>query len=207
MKVLLTSAYFPPVQYMQAIVAHDTILIEQYENYQRQSFRNRCIVATANGAMPLSIPVCKQENHHTLIRDIRLDYSENWPHKHLYAIRSAYMNSPFYDYYIDDIAALFNKPETFLIDLNNKLLLTINELIGIERKVLLTESYVNSDVNDLYDLRNAFHPKSRYRSPEINYRRLEYYQVFSDKHGFIPNMSIIDLLFNEGPLSYQYLTQ
>ena len=108
--ILMNTAYFPPVQYMERVKACDRIIIERHENYGKQSYRNRCDIMTANGVMTLSVPVSKGDAPKTLVKDIRIDYSVNWQKLHFKGIESAYKNSPFYDYYVDDLLPFFMPP-------------------------------------------------------------------------------------------------
>lgn len=226
MAKLLTTAYFPPISYFAAIaedmeglvrtkgedrrsipsspLSPSTIYIEACENYQKQSYRNRCHFYAADGKQSLSFPIAHSEGTHKhLISEVLIDYSKPWALQHKRAIISAYRTSAYFEYYQDELfAVLDSKPER-LLDLNTRLLEFFLDKIGIKAEIRMTENY--SQNTDCEDLREVIHPK---RSDNI-LEKLElnkpYFQVFAEKHGFIPNLSIMDLLFNEGPDSIIYL--
>lgn len=203
--LLLSTAYFPPVQYISAIVRHPAVYIEQYENYGKQSYRNRCEILSANGVMPLSVPVKKNNRIKFLLKEAEIDYSTNWQKLHLRGLESAYRNSPFYDYYEEDFLFLFTRQEKFLLDLNNRILHTILQLLNIRKEILYTTDYIR-ETEGYNDLRNTIHPKSSRRTGETpEFRALPYPQTFCEKFPFFPNLSILDLLFNMGPESGNYL--
>jgi hypothetical protein len=191
--VFLSSFYLAPVGYYAALLQSDTALIESCENYQKQSYRNRCVIAGANGPMPLSIPVEKSETQKCSTRDVRIADHGNWRHLHWNAIVSAYNSSPFFDYYRDDFEPFYEKKYVFLCDFNERLRELVCRMLGIETPVSYTTAYEEMPPPGTIDLRETFCAK---RKPE--YEMPAYYQVFGEKFGFIPNLSIIDLLFNMG---------
>lgn len=186
---LLSTAYLAPVEYYVVLANSEQILLEQHEYYQKQSYRNRCRIATANGIMDLSIPVDSAGK--TPIRDIRISDHNNWQTLHWRSIETAYNSSPFFEYYADDFRPFFEKKWLFLWDFNLALFNKTLELLDIETKIELTEQYKPETSDNFLDLRAAIHPKK-----EISLLLKPYYQVFETKFGFMPNMSIIDLLFN-----------
>lgn len=194
---LLSTAYLPPVQYVSKFILSN-VLIEQYENYIKQSYRNRCCILGANGILSLTIPIVKNHGEKMPIRDVKIDYDLSWQKTHLKSIESAYKNSPFYDYYMDDITPFYTKKFNFLFDFNQELLLKILMLTGISNKPELTTEYEKMPLNAT-DSRNTISPKSGKQITDKYFTSIPYYQVFEDKFNFIPNLSIIDLLFNEGP--------
>ncbi|MFA6335208.1 MAG: WbqC family protein [Bacteroidales bacterium] len=197
----LTSAYLPPVDYFRVIAKSEKIIIEGCENYQKQSYRSRCLIYCANGLMPLIIPVLRDHDHSVRISEIKIDYSKEWQKQHWRAIVSAYKSSPFFDYYQDDIIPFYLCKEDLLFDFNFKLLKTLLDLIGVDTQLDVTKDYSPSYQQD--DYRELIHPK---RQPVFNINENgRYRQVFAHKHGFIPNLSIIDLLFNEGPNAISFL--
>ena len=226
MAKLLTTAYFPPISYFAAIAEEmeglvrikgedrksilsspllpSIIYIEACENYQKQSYRNRCHFYAADGIQSLSFPIVHEGNTHKRpISEVKIDYSTPWILQHKRAIVSAYRTSAYFEYYQDELFAILDSKPERLIDLNTKLLEFFLEKTGIKAEIRMTESYGGSE--DCEDLREAIHPKR----PDDTLKNLKlekpYFQVFAEKHGFIPNLSIMDLLFNEGPDSIIYL--
>lgn len=203
-RVLLTTAYFPPVEYFFAIANSGKVLIEQNEMYQKQSYRSRCNIYTTSGADSLNIPILRDGTHKVPIRDIKIDYTKSWLQQHERAIVSAYKSSPFFDYYRDDLFPILERKETFLFDLNQKLLTKLIELVGLKVDMSFTESYEAAPCGE--DFRLRIQPKYRGETLLKEYKKEKtYYQVFSNKLGFIPNLSILDLLSNEGPNAISFL--
>lgn len=202
--LLLTTAYFPPVSYFSAIQQSTHIYIEQYENFGKQSYRNRCEIMTANGVIPLTVPVAKA-NSKTLVKDLKIVYVSPWQKLHFKGIESAYKNSPYFEYYIDDLMPFFEKKETYLFDLNNKILETLLSLLKITKPVSLTNDYIREGDPTYSDLRNSIHPKATRRMPGADFPVIPYRQTFSDRFDFIPNLSMLDLLFCCGTEVGRYL--
>lgn len=200
--VLLSSAYLAPVQYYTKFVSYDKVFIEQYESYHKQTYRNRCIILAANGPIVLSIPILGGPGAKGLMKDIRLTYDHNWQHLHWRSILSAYKNSPFFDYYADDLAVFYhNRKWKYLLDFNTEIQEVIFDALNIKPAVAFTEIYLKSeDVSSaIKDFRYSIHPKKQNQEPDEHFEPLPYFQVFCEKNSFIPNLSILDLLLNEGP--------
>lgn len=194
--ILLCSAYLPPVSFFTAINSGGDVLIEQYDNYCKQTYRNRCRIATASGIQTLTIPIVKADTPKQLMKDVRISDHGDWRHQHWNALESAYMNSPFFMYYQDDFRPFYEKKYEFLIDFNTELTLRIMELAGIKKNLRMTGSYGNTESGNqgIIDLRDLIEPgKGEPNNPKT------YWQVFKQKHGFLPNLSAVDLLFNMGP--------
>ena len=204
MNILVNTAYFPPIQYFSEIKNCSEILVEQHESYGKQSYRNRCDIMTANGVMTLSVPVVKGASLKILTKDVLVDYSTNWQKLHFKGIESAYKNSPYYDYYIDNLLPFFERKEKYLLDLNTKILRELMENIGLNRPLTFTEDYYPITVNH-DDLRDVIHPKPARRRAERPFTPKPYHQTFAERFPFTPNLSIIDLLFNMGPETGGYL--
>ncbi|MCI1640235.1 MAG: WbqC family protein [Bacteroidales bacterium] len=214
--MLLSTAYFPPVEYF-AVIAEDfsiegkpsRVYIEACENYQKQSYRNRCRFYAADGVQSLSVPVVHEGGTYQLpVCDIKIDYSSGWLVKTERAIISAYETSAYFDYYKDELFAILESKKEKLFDLNMALLDFFLAKTGIKADISLTEDFTGPDSgSSLYgeDFRDVIHPKKH--NDILHSMQLEkpYFQVFSGKYGFIPNLSIMDLLFNEGPDSILYL--
>lgn len=192
--VYLSTAYLGPVQQYTKMIAYDRVFIETKENYLKQTYRNRCTIAGANGPLSLSIPIEKTEAIKCLTRDIRLSDHGNWRHLHWNALVSAYRMSPFFDYYEDDFAPFYEKKYAFLFDFNEELRRLICHLLDIQPDIVYTEEY-QPGLN--HDFREVIRPK--HPAADDTFRPTPYWQVFQEKHGFLPNLSIVDLLFNMGP--------
>lgn len=200
--VCLTSAYFPPISYMRRLLSAHHVWVEAYDHYERQSYRNRCCIAAANGVMALSIPVERLSGEKACTKDIRISEHDNWRHTHWQSIVSAYNMSPFFEYYEDDFAPFFHKKWDFLLDFNLEITHKILELLEIQKEIKLTAQYEVILPQNVVDLRCDFHPKS-----QTSENLATYYQVFDAKHGFLRDLSVMDLLFNMGNESILYLTK
>ena len=192
--ILLSTAYLPPISWVKAAISAEKVFIEAYETYPKQTYRNRCLVSTANGIIPLSIPIKKNSGQKTRVRDIEIFYDEPWQRMHWRTIHAAYSNSPFYLYYKDDLSSFYEQEHRFLLDFNFAINDLIFKMAGIDISFIPTEGYIN-DPEGMLDIRNAFSPKNIPQKSQVN----TYHQVFEERHGFIADLSIIDLLFNEGP--------
>lgn len=199
-KTIFSTALLPNIDYMVALLSANSIVIEQNESYKKQSYRNRYCISGPNGLQTLTIPVDKNGLHNCPIKDLRISYDTDWLKLHWKSWETAYNSSPFFLYYKDDFKIIFDKKYKFLWDLNRELLALILSLLGIEKSIGYTTQYIKNYENEI-DLRDKINPK---RNPLIN-SFLEYHQVFIEKNSFIPNLSIIDLLFNLGNESTDYL--
>ena len=190
--VILSSTYFGPVQWYQKLCRHGHVAIERYDHFMKQTYRNRCVIAAANGPQALTVPVEKGETQPLLMKDVRISDHGNWRHLHWQALRSAYEHSPFFEFYADEMAVFYEgRPTAYLLDFNMQLQETVCQMLGMDCPSLLTENYQAE--GDFTDLRNG--------SADGLTREVPYYQVFSDRHGFMGGLSIADLLFNMGPES------
>ena len=204
--VLLQTTYFGPIQWYQKLYRYDQALIEQYDSYQKQTYRNRCVIATANGLQALTVPVEHNSQFSTLnsqlVKDLRISDHNQWRRVHWNALQSAYSESPFFDYYADDIRPFFEKKYEFLVDFNENIRQTVCDLLDIQPKVEYTTSYEKQmdAVDDYRDVINAKHPQT-----DADFQPRRYWQVFEGKHGFQANLSILDLLFNMGNEAVFYL--
>lgn len=194
--ILLTTAYLPPVSYFALLYAANDVLIEQHEHYVKQTYRNRCLIAGPDGPLPLTVPVERGEGK-TATCNIRISEHGNWRHLHWNALVSAYENSPYFEYYADDFEK-FYQGRTFdrLIDFNQALLQLVCDELSLSPRIALTQSYVTE--TDRLDFRETLRPKSP--SPAC-FKVQPYWQVFQERTGFQPDLSVVDLLFNLGPES------
>ena len=244
MKALLSSTYFGPIQWYQKLNRYDECLIERHESFIKQTYRNRMLIPTTNGPLALTIPT----NHDISLsmKDIRISDHANWRHVHWNALLSAYGESPFFEYYQDDIRPFYEKKYEFLFDFNMEITEKMIELLDIRPKISITNEYIQNEelkvksieseelkvkseefnglanhkvqssnlkvqskevqskeVQSIVDFREAIRPKKPL--PDAEFESKRYYQVYEQKFGFQPNMSILDLLFNEGNEAIFYL--
>jgi len=222
MNVLLSTTYFGPIQWYQKLYRAEEVWIEQHESFLKQTYRNRCIIATTQGTQALTVPIERSTLNAQLstfndqrIKDIRISDHGNWRHLHWNALQSAYGESPFFEYYEDDLRPFFEKRWDYLLDFNEAIREELCELLDIQPHVSYTSTfqlqpstihYPPSTIHhplSTIDFRSAIQPKHPAPDPDFQPRR--YYQVYEAKHGFLPNLSIVDLLFNMGPEAIFYL--
>lgn len=198
--ILLPTAYFPSVSWFNYMIRSGFVFIEMEETFPKQTYRNRCEIMTSSGKSRLVVPVSKPQGNHTITRNIEINYRESWQEQHWKTLQSAYNSSPFFSLYADTIRPLFECRETHLVTHNQNILNTICRLIYINPSIEFTRDYIKEQ-QGLVDLRKKFSPKSTTPFTEFP----GYPQVFEHKHGFMPNLSILDLLFNAGPEALGYL--
>ena len=203
-RALLTTTYFGPIQWYQKLHRMPCIL-EQHDHFVKQTYRNRCVIATANGTQTLTVPIERYDGTKCPMRDIRISDHGNWRHLHWNALVSAYGETPFFEFYADDLRPFFEKRHTFLFDLNLDIMHTMCQLLDVRPQVTLSEQYIvlPSEDDAVVDFREAIRPK--HPLPDADFNPTPYYQVRAQRHGFLPNLSILDLLFNEGPEGIFYL--
>jgi hypothetical protein len=202
-KILLSTAYFAPIQYYSEFMKADKVYIEQFENFIKQTYRNRCVILGGNGPIQLIVPVVKGRGPKILIKDLKISYDTDWQRNHWRTIFSAYNSSPFFEYYKDDIHHFFKSHFRFLLDFNMQINQTICELLEFENNAQLTDDFEKVPEGTA-NFREAISPKHK-KNIANDFNCVKYTQVFSDKLGFVPNLSILDLLFNEGPNAYSVL--
>ncbi|HUW07922.1 MAG TPA: WbqC family protein [Williamwhitmania sp.] len=197
---ILSTAYFPPIQLFSRLVSNGRILIEQHEHYTKQSYRNRCTILSANGPLNLTIPVVKDSGNKMPIRDVEIDYCTPWQKVHWRAMESAYKSSPYFEHIADSLVPFFEKKTKYLFDLNLMLIESILDFLEITAHIETTSEYIPCYQETHLDLR-GISPKSDANKIDSSYHDAPYYQVFSHKQPFVPNLSVVDLVFNEGLLS------
>jgi len=206
-QTLFSTSYLPLIYYVKEAVKNQNIYIEAYENYQKQSLRNRTFIYSAQGLLCLSIPVQKKTNELQYTKDIKIDYSTPWQRTHWRAMVSAYNSAPFFLYYQDYFKPFFENNYTYLLDFNNALLEVIfKNILKISIQMHNTTTYIKAN-KEYKDFRNLCNQKNNNleKLELINYNTCKYYQVFQNQHGFIENLSIIDLIFNEGNNALNFL--
>ena len=194
--VYIATAYLGPIQQYCKMLQYPEVRIETAENYVKQTYRNRCVIAAANGPLSLSIPIVKPDTLKCQTKDIRISDHGNWRHLHWNALVSAYNMSPFFEYYADDFAPFYEKKYEFLADFNEELCRLICSLIDIQPDMERTSEYRTEFTLDETDFRESIHPKKDFTLEDTAFSPQPYYQVFQERLGFLPNLSIIDLLFN-----------
>lgn len=197
--MILPTSYFGNIEYFFQLWKEKEVIIDIHEPYQKQTFRTRCEIAGANGLQTLSIPVERPNGKDTLVKDVLVSYKEDWRKDHLKAIESTYSRTPYFIYYFDTINEILTEDEPHLIQLNYKLLSYLVDKIGLT--VNLSFSSAQSPLEET-DLRMDFTSKKKNR---FNAHR--YIQTFEERHGFLNNLSILDLLFNEGPNAISILQE
>ena len=197
MSHIFPTAYLPSIEYVSLFLKTEDASIELFETYQKQSCRTRTNVMTANGVQTLTIPVIKTNGNHTLTKDIEISYKESWQQVHLRCLESAYRKSAYFDYYFPYFEKIYKQKFNTLVELNDFCLKTILKIMKAKKDYSFTTDFER--ITDENDYRISL-------SKGTNKIEMKpYYQVFADRHGFIPNLSIVDLLFNEGPNSIHNL--
>ena len=208
--VLLSTTYFGPIQWYQKLYRADQVWLEQYEHFQKQTYRNRCVIAAPNGPQSLVFPVERADLSASaascppLISTLRISDHGDWRRQHWNALATAYGDSPFFEYYEYDLRPFFTERRwEFLFEFNLNICQKICDLIDIQPHLSLTQAFVRQAPAGTLDFRESIRPKHPVADPDFVSR--PYYQVYSQRHGFLPNLSILDLLFNMGPEAIFYL--
>ena len=212
MNAILATTYFGPLQWYQKLNRFDGVLMEQHEHFLKQTYRNRCVIATTQGVQALTVPVEAPVGEglalsKTSIKDVRISNHGKWRTEHWNALQSAYGESPFFEFYEDDIRPFFENRWEFLLDFNMAITEKMCELLDIHPHIELTSSYQNSlPIGEGWggaDFRTVIHPK--HPQEDSDFSPKPYYQVYKERFGFLPNLSILDLLFNMGNEAVFYL--
>ena len=201
MNVLLSTTYFGPVQWYQKLYRADAVVIDPDETFLKQTYRNRCYIAAANGVQALTVPV-EQPGNRCPVRDVRISDHGDWRRVHWNAIASAYGESPFFEYYQDDLRPFFERRWQFLYDFNEAIRQTVSTLLDLQCSSMPSPCD-GSTPGPYLDLRSAINPK--HPAADADFQPRPYYQVYASRYGFQPNLSILDLLLNMGPEGIFYL--
>ncbi|HCX99315.1 MAG TPA: hypothetical protein DG754_04165 [Bacteroidales bacterium] len=193
---ILSIAYLPSIRYIKELFNSKIAYLEKHETYRKQTYRNRCVIYSANGALPLSIPVIKPQGNRTKVCDVVLDNSVKWRREHWRAIESAYKNSAYFEYLKDYFEQYYVKEWKYLWDFNLSILETIMAILEVKVELKETKSYIKDYDSNFNDLRRLA-DENKKELPN-NSQGEEYFQVFENKHGFISNLSVFDLLCNCG---------
>ena len=199
-KLLLPAYYFPPISYFQEIAHLDVpIVLDQSEHFIKQSYRTRIKIGTANGILELFIPIIHGRKTHVAMKEIRISDDHPWQRLHWQSIQTAYRSSAYFEFYEDDLAYFYTEKFDFLMDYHVRQLEVILKMLKLNRTISLSEEFTPYTSNT--DYRLSIHPKNVNNSKEIK----PYYQVFEDRQGFIPDLSILALICNQGPHSKLYI--
>ncbi|MBP9847942.1 MAG: WbqC family protein [Flavobacterium sp.] len=198
MNILIHPSYFPSISHYIALTQADTVTFEMEDNFQKQTNRNRMYIYSPNGIQLLNVPVKHSAEKHQKFKDVRIENDFGWQKNHFKSLEAAYRTSPFFEYFEDDFRPLFEKKHEFLMDLNLEIFELVNDSLGINIKAEKTIEFFY-EVPNFNDFRHLINGKKDTTQIE------EYTQVFNEKHGFINNLSILDLLFNEGRYAVDYL--
>jgi hypothetical protein len=192
--------YLPPVEYFININRYKPdILIEREEHFPKQTYRNRANVYTPDGALTLTVPVSKGSKNHTKVKDVKINYDFEWQRLHWLGLQACYRRSAYFEYYEDEFAVFYEKQYPFLFDYNEQLLQFILKSLKLKIDIKYTDTY-QAAYPELVDFRSSIHPQKK-----MEIEQKTYFQVFEDRKGFLKNMSIVDLLFNQGPHAINYL--
>ena len=200
---LLPTTYLGPIEYYAWLLKGDC-MVECCNSYEKQTYANRCRILASEGVMDLTVPVAKPW-HHVALRDVRIAYDEDWQSMHSRAIKAAYGSAPFYEFFAEYLAPLYEHKWNFLIDFDKKAEEIMLKLLRLEGIIpIYSDEYISVDDCSIKDLRKILHPKKNFVPLEINLG-VEYYQVFTPKFGFISNLSVLDLVMNMGNEARLYL--
>ena len=200
MRSLFLPTYFPSISNFAAMAQADGITFEVHDHFQKQTNRNRTYIYSPNGIQLLNIPIKHSNNRHQAAKEVKIEWAFDWQKQHFKSLEAAYRTSPFFEYYEDKLMPLFTDKPTFLLDLNFRALELVFECLGMPFDYEVTDEYFHEHI-DMKDFRSLAQGKKDYTVVS------EYPQVFADKHGFISNLSVLDVLFNEGRFALDYLKQ
>jgi hypothetical protein len=197
---VLPMFYLPPVAYFKQLITYKPdILIESHEHFPKQTYRNRANIASPDGVLALTVPVVKGSKMHTNVKDVKISYDFKWQRLHWMSLETCYRRSAYFEYYEDELAPFYQKNFTYLFDYNEQLLHLLLKFVKLPLSLQYTETY-EATYPLLNDYRDSISTKK-----EFEFEQKPYFQVFEERNGFIKNLSIVDLLFSQGPQSINYL--
>jgi hypothetical protein len=192
--------YLPPIEYFSKLFEYQSaVLMENAEHFQKQSYRNRTSICSPNGKLDLVVPVIKGSKVHTKVKDVKISYDFRWQRLHWMSLQTCYRSSAYFEYYEDDFSVFYNKKWDFLFDYNEEILSLILKFLKLNVPYSYTDVFEKT-YETFEDFRDSIHPKK-----QSGVILKPYFQIFEEKNGFLPNLSIVDLLFNQGPQSIKYL--
>lgn len=194
--MLLPLLYNGPVSYFARMVRQQECILEQFDSYQKQSYRNRCRIVGPNGPIDLSIPVLRKHGQKTLMKDVRVDYENHWNRIHWKSLEASYASSPYFEYFAADYELLYRRNYSFLVDLNMDFLRLALDCLDLHPLLQLSADFTAISA---IDPREFIHPKKKSQEEDPEFNSIPYHQVFTERHGFLADLSILDLLFNLGP--------
>ena len=200
MKTVLSSVYAGNLMYYSVLAKSSQVYIDRFENFRKQSYRNRCVISGPNGPLKLIIPIIRISKN--IIKDVKIDNHNNWRKIHWKSLESSYRSSPYFEFYEDEFMPLyFEKKIEYLLDFNQQLNLVLLRCLNLDTEIIFSDSYIEKE-GKINDFRDIIHPSSK---PTETVKKIKYSQVFQESQDFIYNLSVYDLLFNQGPMARQFL--
>ena len=200
MKTVLSSVYAGNLMYYSVLAKSSQVYIDRFENFRKQTYRNRCVISSPNGPLKLIIPTIRISKN--IVKDVKIDNHHNWRKIHWKSLESSYRSSPYFEFYEDEFMPLyFEKKIEYLLDFNQQLNLVLLRCLNLDIEIIFSDSYIEKE-GKINDFRDIIHPSS---VPTETVKKIKYSQVFQESQDFIYNLSVYDLLFNQGPLAKQFL--
>ena len=200
MKTVLSSVYAGNLTYYSVLAKSSKVYIDGFENFQKQSYRNRCVISGPNGPLKLIIPIIRISKK--IVKDVKIDNHQNWRKIHWKSLESSYRSSPYFEFYEEEFKPLYlEKKIEYLLDFNQQLNLVLLRCLNLDTEIIFSDSYIEKE-GKINDFRDIIHPSSK---PTETVKKIKYSQVFQESQDFIYNLSVYDLLFNQGPLARQFL--
>ena len=200
MKTVLSSVYAGNLWYYSVFAKSSKVYIDGFENFRKQSYRNRCVISSPNGPLKLIIPIIRISKN--IVKDVKIDNHQNWRKIHWKSLESSYRSSPYFEFYEEEFKPLYlEKKIEYLLDFNQQLNLVLLRCLNLDTEIIFSDSYIEKE-GKVNDFRDIIHPSSK---PTETVKKIKYSQVFQESQDFIYNLSVYDLLFNQGPLARQFL--